>query len=71
MCSQVSQARMWAKWVTAMAEQAGYTVRGRPGQEAANRAFGVFNATWHLARGLDALTVLLGARLPPLAVRIG
>ncbi|MGH8931955.1 MAG: hypothetical protein ACRDZO_15370, partial [Egibacteraceae bacterium] len=44
---------------------------GGPGQEAANRAFGVFNATWHLARGLDALTVLLGARLPPLAVRIG
>lgn len=39
--------------------------------EAANRAFGVFNAAWQLARGLALVKRLDGRDLPTLTVRIG
>ena len=43
-----------------------------PGRDGArNRAFGVANTAWHLARGLDAIRGLLGRPLPPLVVRVG
>lgn len=43
---------------------------GSPADTAANRAFGVVNVAWHLARGRAWVEALLGRPLPPLTVRI-